>query len=559
MKTRLVSSLNRCFLDSNIEDFTQLKEETIFKNQLYSFQVLVEAEDLKGMYRMYRFVPKIESEINDYITIKEVVPLPCEMPAPHNHDDGVERIQPGLFPELLRPMKYDGHMNIVPNQARGIYFTVDPKGEISGEFEIKIKIYRVTYEEGLKATDEVLGEETLKLNIKDASLPESDLKVTQWFYADCLADYYNVPVFSEKHWEICENFIKKAVKGGRNMLLTPLLTYSLDTRHYGERTTTQLVDIYKIGNEYKFNFDKLARWLDMAKRCGIKYYEISHLFTQWGAEHAPKVVAMVDNKEQIIFDWNTDSISEEYITFVRALLKNFIKFMKDRGEDKKCYFHISDEPEKEHFERYKEIYNKLKDILKNYPIMDAISDYSFYEQGLISHPVPATVSIEPFIKNNVKNLMAYYCGNHTNGVSNSHFSMPLSRTRYLGVQLFKYDIKGFLHWGYNFYNNQWSYDRIDPYLATDSEGFVPGGDNCMVYPAPDGTADESNRFYALYEAFEDVRAMKYCAKLYSFEETVKAIEEITGEIKFNKCVLDSETMLLIRRKINKMIFDKLGV
>ena len=184
MKTRLVSSLNRCFLDSNIEDFTQLKEETIFKNQLYSFQVLVEAEDLKGMYRMYRFVPKIESEINDYITIKEVVPLPCEMPAPHNHDDGVERIQPGLFPELLRPMKYDGHMNIVPNQARGIYFIVDPKGEISGEFEIKIKIYRVTYEEGLKATDEVLGEETLKLTIKDASLPESDLKVTQWFYAD---------------------------------------------------------------------------------------------------------------------------------------------------------------------------------------------------------------------------------------------------------------------------------------------------------------------------------------------------------------------------------------
>ncbi len=559
MKTRLVSSLDRCFLDSNIEQFTEIKEEAIFKNQIYSFQVLVEAEDLKGMYRMYRFVPKIESEIADYITIKEVVPLPCEMPALPNHDDGVERVKPGLFPDLLRPMKYDGHMNIVPNQARGIYFTVDPKGEISGEFDVKIKIYRVTYEEGLKATDEVLGEETIKLIIKDALLPESDLKVTQWFHADCLADYYNVPVFSEKHWEICENFIKTAVKGGRNMLLTPLLTYSLDTHHFGERTTTQLVDIYKIGDEYKFNFDKLARWLDMAKNCGIKYYEISHLFTQWGAEYAPKVVAIVDHKPQVIFDWNTDSLSEEYVAFVRALLKNFIKFMKQRGEDKKCFFHISDEPSKEHLERYQSIYNKLKDILKGYPIMDAISDYSFYELGMISHPVPSTSRINEFVENNVKNMMAYYCGMDGNGVSLCNFSTPLSRTRYLGVQLFKYNIKGFLHWGYNFYKNQWSYDNIDPYLATDCECFVPGGDNCMVYPAPNGTADESNRYYALYEAFEDVRAMKYCAKLYSFEETVKAVEDIAGEILFNKCVLDSETMLLIRRKINQMIFEKLNV
>ena len=116
MQTRIVSSLERCFLNSDIQLFNELKEDTIFKNQVYSFQMLVQAEDLKGMYRIYRIVPRIESEINDYVTVREVVPLPSEMPALPNHDDGVERVTPGLYPELLRPIKYDGIMNILPNQ-----------------------------------------------------------------------------------------------------------------------------------------------------------------------------------------------------------------------------------------------------------------------------------------------------------------------------------------------------------------------------------------------------------------------------------------------------------
>ena len=34
----------------------------------------------------------------------------------------------------------------------------------------------------------------------------------------------------------------------------------------------------------------------MCKRCGIKYYEISHLFSQWGAMMAPKVMGEKDGE-----------------------------------------------------------------------------------------------------------------------------------------------------------------------------------------------------------------------------------------------------------------------
>ncbi len=36
------------------------------------------------------------------------------------------------------------------------------------------------------------------------------------------------------------------------------------------------------------------------------------------------------------------------------------------------------------------------------------------------------------------------------------FSIPSQRNRVLGYQLYKYNVKGFLHWGYNFWNTQYS-------------------------------------------------------------------------------------------------------
>ena len=56
-----------------------------------------------------------------------------------------------------------------------------------------------------------------------------------------------MPVFSEEHWEIIENYLHEYVKRGCNMILTPLFTPALDTAVGAERTTTQLLDV-KVDN-----------------------------------------------------------------------------------------------------------------------------------------------------------------------------------------------------------------------------------------------------------------------------------------------------------------------
>ena len=87
---------------------------------------------------------------------------------------------------------------------------------------------------------EYLGKTSFELEILEIKLPKPKLKYTQWFHPDCLVSYYEVEAFSEKHWEIIDNFIKTAAENGVNTLLTPLFTLPLDTVVGGERPTTQL-------------------------------------------------------------------------------------------------------------------------------------------------------------------------------------------------------------------------------------------------------------------------------------------------------------------------------
>ena len=292
------------------------------------------------------------------------------------------------------------------------------------------------------------------VTIYNAVLPKQKIIHTEWFYADCLADYYHVPVFSEEHWKIMENYIREYVKRGGNMILTPLFTPALDTAVGHERTTTQLLDIEVKSGEYHFGFEKLKRWVDLCRSCGIQYFEMSHLFSQWGAAYAPKVVALKDGKEEKIFGWHT-SASGKYTDFLHVLLPQLTGKLKEWGIAEVTWFHLSDEPREEDLDSYRAARESIEDLLDEFHTMDALSDYKFYEHGLVEQPVPANDAIQEFLNHGVENLWTYYCVSQSYEVSNRFMAMPSLRNRIYGLQLYKYRIAGILHWGYNFYNSQY--------------------------------------------------------------------------------------------------------
>src|SRR5690606_12091277 len=139
-------------------------------------------------------------------------------------------------------------------------------------------------------------------------------------------------------------------------------------------------------------------------------------------------------------------------------------------------------------------------------------------------PVVASNHIQPFIDHQVPGLWTYYCCSQNVDVSNRFMAMPSARNRVIATQLFKYDIEGFLHWGYNFYNSQFSKEPIDPYKITDAKKGFPSGDPFLVYPGKKGEAYPSIRLKVFYQALQDLRAFQWLAELEGKEEVLSKIE-----------------------------------
>ena len=543
IQTRLLSSLDKLLPSANLEDFAPLSRVSVLRGEQLSFQLAFRAP--ADMPHRTWFRASVSGSLAPFASLRLVAFVPSQMPVyPESSDDDYISKEPGLFPDLLEPLKNGGAVPVCNFQPRSLWVTVKiPTDAEAGEKDIAVT---------LEADGENVTE-TLTVQVIPAVLPPQNMLVTQWFHTDSLASYYHVPVFSEEYWRITENFARTAVENGINTLLTPVFTPPLDTAIGHERPTVQLVGVKKTGEDYSFDFQNLDRWIEMCNRVGVKMFEISHLFSQWGAAHAPKIMGEADGKQVRLFGWESDASSGEYPRFLRLFLQAFLAHMKARGDDKRCIFHISDEPGKEVLSQYTASRAVVADILKDYTVMDALSNIEFWKEGVVTTPIPASNHIEPFLEAGVPNLWTYYCCGQCIGVSNRLFAMPGARTRYIGFQFYRYNIVGFLQWGYNFYWNQGSLDSVNPYLDSTGDYFVPSGDAYSVYPSPDGKALESMRIVQFFEGLQDERVLRLAESLCGREAVIAAAEEAAGSIVFSKCVCDSAALLSLREKINSMI------
>ncbi len=559
---KLINSMEKCFLEDKLSDYESVSKLRMYKNERGCIQLIAEITgDLSNM--PHNLFHKIElcGELAKYATIRTVEFVPnytsatCLLtPGQLMQDDSgfVNNAKPGLYPDVLMPLTHKGCFQIIPEQIHPVYIDFDNFSDVpAGKYPLTIKVTYVG-DENQKA------EITFETEIIDAYLPEQETKYTNWFYADCLANYYEVEAFSDRHFEICENYIKTAVRNGINMILMPVFTVPLDTAIGGERTTTQLVIIKKTNDKYSFDFSLCERWLDMCDRCGVKYIEVCHLFTQWGAYHAPKVMATVDGEYKKIFGWETEAGSPEYVEFLRAFLKEFTTFLENRGDKERTYFHISDEPSEQHLEQYKLNRSNIGDLLDGWKVLEALSHVEFYKQGLCKYPVPVSSNIEDFMPEDIEERWVYYCCFPFIKASNRLLIDSLPRTRCIGVQMYKYGIEGFLHWGYNFYNNMHSEDSINPFLNMCAGYWGYSGDALVVYPGPKGMPIESIRLLALKQGLDDIRIMKLCESYYGKEKVVEEIEKIFENVTFRRCIDDVATMQKIRDRMDDMISEAIS-
>ena len=192
--------------------------------------------------------------------------------------------------------------------------------------------------------------------------------------------------------------------------------------------------------------------------------------------------------------------------------------------------------------------------------MDALSHVEFYKKGLVKNVVTPHYRSQNFFNEGIDDIWIYYCSGHADYYSNRFFAYPLWRTRILGTQLFRKNIKGFLQWGYNFYYSEESVKKINPFLTTDGLRAFPSGDAFSVYPGEDGECLESIRLVSFHEGLQDIRALDLLASYIGKEKVQNLIDDIAGmEVGFDRYPANGYFIQLLRRKVNELIKEHVAI
>lgn len=493
----------------------------------------------------------VESELADSVRLYRVREVMMDAPViiPTAQEDYLTQ-EPGMMPDVLIPLSDMGNQLYLDKIPCALWVKVDvPRDTKPGKYPVTVCLeYRRpggAYVETVKST--------MEITVISAVMPIQRLIYTRWMYLDCIATAHNVEVFSEDHWRLIDRYIAAAADVGVNMLMVPVHTPPLDTEVGTARPCVQLVDVEKTENGYQFGFERLHRYLALCKKHGIRYYEIAHMFTQWGASATPNIMVTENGKTAYGFGWHVPADDPKYIDFLKQYIPAIVGELEVEGIAENTYFHVSDEPSVNDETAYRKAADMLRPLIGNCRTYDTLSEVDFYEKGLVECPVTIISRIHEFLKYPVDNQWVYYCCGPNEVYPNCFMAFPSYRVRILGFLLYRYNIKGFLQWGFNFYNSIRSLYPINPYMTTSSDGAFPSGDPLIVYPGKDG-AYPSIRGEVTFEAVQDMDLCFALEALIGREAVEKIIDDAAGKtLRFDDYPRNSDYILNLRKQIVEKI------
>jgi len=419
------------------------------------------------------------------------------VPVPHHNTetppdelDGVGFI-PGYVPDVLFP---EETALAAPGEVTAFWITVTVPHETGpGAKNVDVE---------LSAADGKIAPMTAQIVVSDVTLAaRKDFNVTHWFYADAICDRYGVEPFEEAFWPVCRKYMQDYAGHGCDTIYVPVFTPPLD----GVKRPTQLLGVNRREDGgYTFDWRPVKRWIEEAKRCGLRHFEWTHLFTQWGAKHAIRIYEKQGDDDCLLWPPTTGATSKTYHAFLAQFLPALERFLRAEKLMPASCFHVSDEPHgDEHRASYRSAREMLRDIAPWMKVMDALSEIDFAREGLVDMPIPSISVARRFVEEGIPSW-AYFCCGPRGRYLNRLLDTPLAKIRMSGWLFYRFGVLGFLHWGYNYWYKSQTREMIDPFTVSDGLKW-PGwahGDTFVVYPGPDGPVD-SIRWEVFAESLQD--------------------------------------------------------
>ncbi|KAA6325560.1 hypothetical protein EZS27_025242 [termite gut metagenome] len=346
--------------------------------------------------------------------------------------------------------------NVPRNAEAGIY-----SGEITISGEIAGKSFRL--------------KKQITTKVYDVSLPEQTLWITNWYFPEYMSKMnrdQTVEPFSDRYWELLKILAHAMRDHGQNV-------YIIRSRPEFLLTNDALPEIIQTkieGSQYTFdftNFDKTVEFL--MREGGLKRIEGSHLGSKmkgWGSDIGITVPGV--GLRPLVNDTVRNYLSQ----FIPALYTH----LRTKGWDKMYIQHIADEPSE--VQSYIDVENFIRSLAPDMKVIEATIMGAKVANSVQVH-VPIIWYYEKeadFYKaqRSAGNEVWYYisCDDPQGKYANRFYERELIQTRLLHWFNYRYNITGYLHWGFNYWQNV----SGTPALYIDSNQGLPAGDICIVYP-----------------------------------------------------------------------------
>ncbi|MFQ5806642.1 MAG: DUF4091 domain-containing protein [Phycisphaerae bacterium] len=384
--------------------------------------------------------------------------------------------------EVLEPVKGATHANNAGALALRVEVPIAPEAAAGSR----------TYELTLEAGD---WRRTLRweLNVCPVTVPPTGPQspgYTNWFSPDNIAQRHGRQPWSEPFWQMLGRYADLMARGRQN-------TFWIRWR-----------DFVSVGKDGTVTLDRprFERYVRLFLDRGFTRVEGGHLAHRhkgdWSSPRLDLGLTGSDVKSEQGWAELATILTKVRTALAELRLPVEVEYLQ----------HLTDEPTDTNAESYKALAEQVRRHLPGVRIFEATMSLALV--GAVDHWCPQVQEYQKHRdlfearKTAGDAVWVYTCLAPGGPWLNRLLDQERLRPTYLGWALVKYDLAGFLHWGFNHYRS-----GTDPFTQSvvphggGPPNFLPAGDSHVVYPGKDGPLS-GQRFEAQRIGMEDAELLQ---------------------------------------------------
>lgn len=485
---------------------------------------------------------------------------PCNSRNPGQNNDPTSYLRkaPAFFPDafLEQPV-----IKIRDEWTQPLWVSVRvPRDAAPGEYRGVLTIALTARSGGAEQTLEV----PITLTVWPFTLPdENHLRHSEWFAEDALCEYYRIEPWSEAYWTWVERVAENMGRHRQDMVPTGF---------------PRLVQVTRATDgTLEFDFSRLDRWIETFRRHGVPWIEggqVAGRAGDWESEFVWSRFPIL-NPDGSAFDTSREAIPDaEFEPYIERFLKAIHSHLAARGWAANYVQHVADEPVPQNEESWRRRAGAVRAWLPGVPIIEAVMSEGV--TGFIDIRVPRINAIRPDTPRHTgEQLWSYVCLGPQGQWPNRFLDYPSIRNRIIFWLSWTMGLKGFLHWGYNYWRmfrgtsiaDQNAIVPVSPWTDATAGGIyladrlpLPAGDPHIVYPGKE-TICSSVRWEVVRKGFEDFEylyMLEQAAAVAKGELAARAnalLERVRSEIAPDPArhTRDDRLLLAVREEIGELL------